>query len=144
MVDGTRWRDSESFYQAQKPVPFDDEVWTAARVNVMRTALRAKFAACAEARELLLSTHPHPLVSIKGDAYWGYDAVRGGDNMLAVLLMELRAALVAGGPALAGALAPGPSAVPLVVSGPAGEHLHAAAEFAWTAALPHLPPVFQQ
>ena len=41
-----------------------------------------------------MSTHPHPLLSIKPDTFWGFDARKGGENMLAKLLMELRSEMV--------------------------------------------------
>jgi len=93
-IDGRVYDDSESYYQLQKPVPFDEAAWAARRVDVMRTAIRAKFAASAEARGLLVSTHPHPLLSLKTDTFWGYHPHHGGENMLARLLEELRAELV--------------------------------------------------
>lgn len=57
--------------------------------------LRLKFAARADARELLISTWPHPLLSIKPDTFWGFDPVAGGSNALAKLLMQLRNELMA-------------------------------------------------
>ncbi len=57
--------------------------------------LRLKFAACADARALLISTWPHPLLSIKCDTFWGFDPVAGGSNALAKLLMQLRDELMA-------------------------------------------------
>ena len=41
-------------------------------------------------RQLLLSTHPRPLVSVKSDAYWGTGRNGQGLNRLGSLLMELR------------------------------------------------------
>ena len=34
---------------------------------------------------LLLGTSNHPLLSIKADLYWGFDAKRGGKNQLALM-----------------------------------------------------------
>lgn len=90
-------QDSEAYYQAQKPPVFDAATtldWEGRKVGVMRDALRMKFAASQIARELLISTHPNPLLSVKNDKFWGFDARKGGKNMLAVLLMELRAELL--------------------------------------------------
>jgi hypothetical protein len=70
--------------------PYSDAVWHPRREEVMRTAVRAKFEASIEARELLLSTAPHPLLSIKGDRVWGFDPRFGGANLLAKLCTELR------------------------------------------------------
>ena len=85
-----RYKDNEAFYHAQKPRPFDEAAWGGRRVEVMMRGLRLKFAACARARALLVSTWPHPLLSIKCDSFWGFHPVAGGSNMLAVLLMQLR------------------------------------------------------
>jgi predicted NAD-dependent protein-ADP-ribosyltransferase YbiA (DUF1768 family) len=99
-IGGKEYRDSEAYYQAQKPVPFDAQVWDAQRVGVMRTALAAKFAASGEARALLVASHPHRLLSIKSDRFWGFDPALGGQNMLAVLLTEMREGYVHNGAAL--------------------------------------------
>ena len=95
-IAGKEYKDSETYFHAQKPVPFDAQVWDAQRVGVMRTALAAKFAASAEARALLVASHPHRLLSIKNDRFWGFHPVLGGENMLAVLLTELREGFVRG------------------------------------------------
>ncbi len=63
----------------------------AQRVAMMRREVDTKFAASGEARTVLLASHPHRLLSIKGDTFWGFDTQRGGQNLLAELLMELRA-----------------------------------------------------
>ena len=57
--------------------------------------LRLKFAACADVRALLISTWPHPLLSVKCDNFWGFHPVAGGSNALAKLLMQLRDELTA-------------------------------------------------
>lgn len=90
VIDGHEYTDSETYYHSQKPQPFDAELWKSQRVGVMRKAVAAKFAASDEARALLLASHPHRLLSVKPDAFWGFHPVTGGENMLAVLLMELR------------------------------------------------------
>lgn len=92
-VNGCTYKGSENYYQRQKPNPFDEEMWMAQRDEVMRTAVREKFAE-PQLRRLLVSTHPHPLLSIKGDRYWGVEPSGQGENQLAVLLMELRDSLV--------------------------------------------------
>ncbi len=96
-IGGKEYKDSEAYFQSQKPVPFDAAVWDARRVGVMRTALAAKFAASGEARAVLVASHPHRLLSIKRDRFWGFDAELGGQNMLAVLLTELREGYVLAG-----------------------------------------------
>jgi hypothetical protein len=59
-------------------------------MEVMCTALNAKFAASGEARALLVASHPHRLLSIKRDRFWGFDAELGGKNMLGEPLTQLR------------------------------------------------------
>ena len=56
----------------------------------MKTGLKAKFLTRKEAREVVLKSHPHPLLAIKADEFWGFDPRFGGENMLAKLLMALR------------------------------------------------------
>merc|ERR1740123_2450079 len=89
-VNGRSYPNSEEFFHAQKPNPFDRDLWDGLRDDVMRAGVRAKFEAGEGLRELLLSTHPHPLLALKPDQYWGFDPRRGGENMLARLLEELR------------------------------------------------------
>lgn len=62
----------------------------------MKRAIAAKFEKSPEAKRLLISTHPFPLLSIKDDTFWGFHPVRGGQNMLAQLLMDLRKRYVEG------------------------------------------------
>eukprot|EP00548_Thalassiothrix_antarctica_P005430 CAMPEP_0194149106 /NCGR_PEP_ID=MMETSP0152-20130528/36289_1 /TAXON_ID=1049557 /ORGANISM="Thalassiothrix antarctica, Strain L6-D1" /LENGTH=212 /DNA_ID=CAMNT_0038851065 /DNA_START=1 /DNA_END=636 /DNA_ORIENTATION=+ len=89
-IDGIKYKDSEAFYHAQKPKPFDAKVWDTQRLNVMRTAVRAKIQASPDMKDLLMSTYPHPLLSLKPDSFWGFDPTYGGENMLAKLLEEAR------------------------------------------------------
>jgi len=91
-IDGKKYPNSEEYFHSQKPQPFDKALWDGGlRVEVMQRGVRAKLLADDELRALLLSTHPHPLLSLKPDAFWGFDPRRGGENMLARLLMTLRA-----------------------------------------------------
>ncbi|HEY7835057.1 MAG TPA: NADAR family protein [Ktedonobacterales bacterium] len=120
-VDGVRWQTSEHYFQAHKfaktdPAHFEaihraltpkiaatlgrDRAhslradWERVKDDVMREALRHKFAAHAELRALLLATGDESIIeSAPHDAYWGWGADQQGKNMLGVLLMELRAAL---------------------------------------------------
>jgi len=89
-IDGKRYPNSEEYFHSQKPSPFNAALWDTQRVDVMRKGVRAKFAASEDLRDLLISTHPHPLLSVKADAFWGFDPRNGGENMLAKLEMELR------------------------------------------------------
>ena len=105
-IDGQEYKDSETYYKAeQDKLPFsraNGVIWDSKKVKVMTRAVTAKFNNSAEARQLLISTHPFPLLSIKNDSFWGFDA-RYGDqnmlaqkNMLAQILMDLRQKYVNG------------------------------------------------
>ena len=64
--------------------------WDEVKEDVMREALRKKFAR-PQLRELLLSTRGRPLVENSPyDRYWGSGKDGGGRNRLGALLMELR------------------------------------------------------
>ena len=84
----------------QKPEPFDEVVWGESKEAVMREAVRSKFQAAGASGEslrgLLLSTHPHPLLGIKGDTFWGFNSGGGGDNILGVLLVQFCEEVVGG------------------------------------------------
>jgi predicted NAD-dependent protein-ADP-ribosyltransferase YbiA (DUF1768 family) len=85
-VEGKSFSCSEELYQAQKPKPRNQALWCDQKEGIMRKAVRAKFAASAEARAVLNASYPHPLVSIKGDTVWGFHPEFGGRNLLAKLL----------------------------------------------------------
>ncbi len=68
--------------------------WESVKEDVMRRALRAKFTAHPELRDLLLGTGDADLVeNAPGDYYWGVGKDGSGKNRLGALLVELRAAL---------------------------------------------------
>ena len=70
--------------------------WERVKVDVMRTALRAKFTQHAAARELLLSTGRARLVENSPNDYvWGNGRDGSGSNLLGVILAELRDELAA-------------------------------------------------
>lgn len=89
-IDGKEYKDSEAYYHAQKPEPFNQAEWEKLQDDVMRKAIRAKWARDPKVRALLCATKGHPLVAIKPDTYWGFHAIRGGKNRLPQLWMELR------------------------------------------------------
>jgi predicted NAD-dependent protein-ADP-ribosyltransferase YbiA (DUF1768 family) len=89
-VEGKVYKNSETYYQAQKPRPWNAAHWNARKDAVMRCAIRAKVAADPTLVDLLLATRDHPLLSIKRDVYWGFDPVHGGKNRLGALWEELR------------------------------------------------------
>lgn len=92
VVDGVTYHGSEDYFHRQKPNPFDARLWNGLRDDVMRRAVQEKFKEPA-LRALLLSTRPHPLLSIKGDDYWGVHPSGQGENMLARLLEQERDSL---------------------------------------------------
>merc|ERR1712039_545094 len=99
-IAGKTYPGSEAYYHSQKPSPFDKALWegdtgpgNGMRDTVMARAVREKFKD-PELLLLLKATHPHPLVSIKPDAYWGIRPDGIGENMLAQLELNLRHELV--------------------------------------------------
>lgn len=114
---GWEWESVEHAFQAAKTVDEEQQRWVQAaetpgqakrrgravdmrpewdtlRVPVMRALLRIKFSAT-PLREQLLGTGLAELVEGNrwGDAFWGVDERRGGENVLGRLLMEVRAEL---------------------------------------------------
>lgn len=118
-LEGKRWPTSEHYFQAQK---FEDEAyrekirkttspmiaaklgrsrkvkirrdWESAKIDVMRRAVQAKFAAHEELRTLLLSTGEEKIVEdAERDDFWGCGANGTGKNWLGRILMEVRAEL---------------------------------------------------
>lgn len=92
-VDGTNYENSETYFHSQKPTPFNDREWKTKRDAVMMTAIKSKMISDPRLKILLLSTKNYPLLSLKGDTYWGVDPVYGGSNRLAELWMEIRTEL---------------------------------------------------
>jgi N-glycosidase YbiA len=116
-LDGHYWRTSEHYFQACKFVghPDYDELcalptpkavakagrertrplrpdWEEVKDDIMRVAVRQKFATHASIRDLLLATGDEELVeNTTGDYYWGCGKNGTGKNMLGKILMEVRA-----------------------------------------------------
>jgi hypothetical protein len=68
--------------------------WDQVKDDVMRQAVRAKFAAHDGIRAVLLGTGEARIVEdAKNDYYWGIGASGNGKNMLGKILMEIRAKL---------------------------------------------------
>uniref|UniRef100_A0A0G4G9J1 Uncharacterized protein n=1 Tax=Chromera velia CCMP2878 TaxID=1169474 RepID=A0A0G4G9J1_9ALVE len=53
LIDGVAYRDSEAYFQKQKPKPFDAALWDSQRDQVMMRGLRAKLAADPKLASLL-------------------------------------------------------------------------------------------
>jgi len=82
-VQGTKYSCTESFYHAQKPVPFDESEWLTCSVAAMRVGLRQKFLHSKQSKEildLLVSSHPYLLRSLKRDYFWGFHPEHCGHN----------------------------------------------------------------
>lgn len=121
-VDGQSWRTSEHYFQAQKfasqearrqirmaetpmraaqlgrsrdnPLRAD---WDAQKDDVMRSVVRLKVEQHADVREALISTGNSIIVEhTTNDRYWADGGDGSGHNMLGVILMEVRAELMAG------------------------------------------------
>ena len=124
LIGGLRWPTTEHYFQAAK---YADPVlvervrtcpspraaldlarglrahvradWPSVRVEVMRTALRAKFGQHPELHALLTGTGRAWLVEDSPrDSFWGAGPHGTGANMLGVLLMELRTELSSSAP----------------------------------------------
>jgi ribA/ribD-fused uncharacterized protein len=118
-LDGRRWPTVEHYFQAWKfpghaqfdairtvkspmeakwlgnarktPLRAD---WEQVKDDIMRQAVRAKFAANDDIRAVLLGTGEARIVEdAKNDYYWGIGATGNGKNMLGKILMEVRAEL---------------------------------------------------
>lgn len=118
-LDGAEWPTVEHYFQAQKfpGTPHVEAIrraatpkaaksmgrsrsrplrpdWEAAKDDVMRAAVRAKFAQHADIRATMLGTGNEEIVeNAPRDYYWGCGASGTGRNMLGIILMETRAAL---------------------------------------------------
>ncbi len=121
MVDGTSWQTVEHYFQAMKfaGTPHEDAVrfatapmiakqmgndharpirddWQDVKDDIMRRAVRAKFAQHADICAILLETDSEELIEdAPKDYYWGCGAEGTGKNMLGKILMEVRAELSA-------------------------------------------------
>ncbi len=118
-LKGRVWPTSEHYFQAQKFMGTEHEEairaakspmvaarmgrsrerplrsdWESVKDEIMREALRAKFAQHASLRSLLLSTEDAELVEhTSNDRYWADGGDGSGKNRLGQLLMELRSEL---------------------------------------------------
>ena len=120
-MDGKTWPTTEHYFQAAK---FEDEAyrkkireerspmiaarlgrsrkvklrrdWESVKVDVMRSAVRAKFTQHETLKSLLLSTGEAKIFEhTENDSYWGDGGDGSGKNMLGRILMEIRAELQA-------------------------------------------------
>ncbi len=116
-LDGLYWPTSEHYFQAQKfaGTPYAEQIrkagspreafhlartegwplrsdWAQVKDDVMRRAVRQKFASHADIREMLLSTGDETLIENSPvDSYWGCGSDGKGLNRLGQILMEVRA-----------------------------------------------------
>ena len=118
-VDGKTWPTSEHYFQAMKfagttyeeairlastpaeaarmgrdrSVPLRAD-WETVKVEIMRVALEAKFSQHTELRSQLSATGDAELIEhTANDSFWGDGGDGSGQNMLGLLLMEVRAEL---------------------------------------------------
>ena len=115
-IDDKTWPTSEHYFQAMKfaGTPHEDEIrheespmkaarmgrdrnrplrtdWETVKDDIMRTAVRAKFAQHTSLRDELLLTGDAKIVEhTTNDAYWGDGGDGSGRNMLGIILMEIR------------------------------------------------------
>jgi ribA/ribD-fused uncharacterized protein len=118
-IDGRTWPTTEHYFQAQKFLDADIQAriaaldspmeaaqagrdrllplrtdWEEVKDQIMRTAVWAKVRQHRVVRELLLGTGSAAIVEhTTNDAYWGDGGDGSGQNMLGVILMEVREAL---------------------------------------------------
>ncbi len=117
VLDGLYWPTSEHYFQAQKfaGTPYAEQIrnagspreafnlarikgwplrpdWAQVKDDVMRRAVRQKFASHPDIREVLLSTGDEILIENSPvDPYWGNGSDGKGLNRLGQILMEVRA-----------------------------------------------------
>lgn len=73
------------------------EDWNEIKVGRMRDVLREKFQQAPDLREKLIATKDAVLIEeSKSDAFWGLGKKGNGQNMLGILLMEVRIELIRG------------------------------------------------
>jgi ribA/ribD-fused uncharacterized protein len=115
-LDGKTWPTSEHYFQASKfpGTPYAERIrttpspmiaarlgrsrkqpirpdWNDVKDDIMRRAVRAKFAAHPDIRAVLLSTGDAELIErTTNDYYWGCGTDGTGLNMLGKILMEVR------------------------------------------------------
>lgn len=120
VLNNKTWKTSEHYFQAQKFAGTDLENkvrkcqspgeaarmgrnkqnplrrdWENVKNNVMRKAVLAKFSQHEELKNLLLSTGDEKLVEhTEKDKYWADGGNGTGKNMLGIILMEVRSAIV--------------------------------------------------
>lgn len=118
-IDGKVWPSAEHYYQAMKfpEFPeFQEQIrqaptataaqklgkakdparpiradWKEKREDILRTAIVEKFNQNPALKQILVDTHPKPLIyADPNDAFWGYGRTKAGQNRLGRLLMDYR------------------------------------------------------
>lgn len=115
-LDGLPWQTVEHYFQAMKfaGTPHEEAVrltkspmeaktmgndrsrplradWDQVKDDIMRRAVRAKFAQHPAIHAVLVSTRDEPIIEAAyNDTYWGWGPNGHGKNMLGKILMEIR------------------------------------------------------
>lgn len=115
-LDGKLWMTSEHYFQAQKfcGTEYEEMIrlldnpmkaadmgrnrdlplrtdWEEVKADVMRKAVLAKFKQNEEIKNVLLSTGKETIIeNTSNDYYWGCGKDGSGENMLGIILMEVR------------------------------------------------------
>ncbi len=123
-LDGTTWPTSEHYFQAQKFKDYEIQRkiqsasspmiaaelgrnrnfelrhdWEDIKNDIMRKAVNAKVMQHSDVRETLLSTGTAIIYEhTKNDNYWADGGDKSGQNMLGIILMEIRDGLTSNGP----------------------------------------------
>ena len=121
-MKGLSWRTSEHYFQAQKfsGTEHEEQIlyatkplkatnmgrerhrplrndWEAVKNDIMREAVMAKFTQNKQLKSLLLATGDVKIIEhTSNDRYWGDGGDGSGNNMLGIILMEVRDAIVSG------------------------------------------------
>ena len=98
VVKNRAFKNALDYYNTERNLCLEQKgsgEWAQKKDQCMRQALESRFSASTILTDLLLSTHPHKLMCIGKNPYWQWTSQNGGENKLALLLMQLRSDLLA-------------------------------------------------
>jgi len=96
VINGRSYLSTQHYFEHQQVnciKTHGQRYWDSCKELIMKQALEARFKNL-YLKELLIATHPHELFCIKEDTFFGWSPVNGGQNILGILLMQLRLTLV--------------------------------------------------